>query len=115
MHISRIAKNLGVSRSTIYNWYDKPDISWDHIFQIGKIINHDFMEDFPELAKPSSMVREPIISFKAPLTLEECNAQLSEYKEKYMRVLEKNQELNEKINALQSGGHDTLAYGARVG
>ncbi|MCQ6959299.1 helix-turn-helix domain-containing protein [Mucilaginibacter aquariorum] len=48
MGISEIARRLGVSRRTLYNWFDIKDLSPDIISKIGFVLDYDFSGDFPE-------------------------------------------------------------------
>lgn len=48
---SLLAERLGISRGTLYNKLEETNLNWEFIFQLGKIINHDFSIDFPELRK----------------------------------------------------------------
>jgi predicted transcriptional regulator len=42
--ITRIAKALDVSRRTVYNWMDDPQMDHSRVEQIGKVIKVDFTE-----------------------------------------------------------------------
>ena len=48
MGISEIARKLGVSRRTLYNWFDMKELSPDIVSKIGFVIGYDFARDFPE-------------------------------------------------------------------
>ncbi len=46
--ISEIAHRLGVSRRTLYNWFDLNELSPEVVSKIGLIIDCDFSSEFPE-------------------------------------------------------------------
>ncbi len=48
MGISEIARRLGVSRRTLYNWFDTKELSPDTVSKIGFVIGYDFSKEFPE-------------------------------------------------------------------
>ena len=52
INITVLAKEIGVSKQTIYNWFDAVSISDDRWDQIGKAINYDFSKDIPALKNP---------------------------------------------------------------
>ncbi|TSD67739.1 helix-turn-helix transcriptional regulator [Inquilinus sp. KBS0705] len=47
--ISDLAKSINVNRRSIYNWFNQPYLKKDIIFQIGRVLRHDFSQEFPEL------------------------------------------------------------------
>jgi plasmid maintenance system antidote protein VapI len=98
-----LARKLGISRGTLYNWFDEKDLSWDHIIRIGQTISHDFKADFPELADLSSTfsVEESHTTYGMK-TLDECRAQYAVLHDKYLRALESNFQLNKENQKLRS-------------
>lgn len=48
-NISKLAKDLKVSRCTLYNWFDQSDLPFDVLVRIGTYIHHDFARDFPDI------------------------------------------------------------------
>ena len=114
MNKTDVAKRIGVSRQALYDWFDIPNLGWDKIFRIGKVIKHDFADDFPELKKPDNMIREPMVTYSTPENFDECQRQLNDYKEKYIRLMEDNQILYKEIVALRSGESDSPTFGARA-
>jgi predicted transcriptional regulator len=63
---SLLAQRLGVKRGTIYNYFDRANVSLDIVLTIGKIIHYDFSRDISELRKyegadtNSMVVNEPV-------------------------------------------------------
>jgi DNA-binding XRE family transcriptional regulator len=47
--ISELARRLDVSRRTIYNWFETQNLSFEIVFKVGRIIGHDFSQEFPQL------------------------------------------------------------------
>lgn len=103
--IESIAKRLHKSRSTIYNYFDKPDLEFLKIAQIGRVIGYDFSKHYPELMElKSNMIIEELAEYgKHDVLLEKAKAEidkwktiafektneLSEWKEKYYELLQK--------------------------
>jgi transcriptional regulator with XRE-family HTH domain len=114
MNKSAVAERMGISRKALYNWFDVMTLAWDKIFEIGKIINHDFSEDFPELKRPDEIVREPDVAYSTPSTLLDCQNQLNRYKEKYINLMEENRNLWREIAHLRSGEADSASFQARA-
>jgi DNA-binding phage protein len=46
--ISEIARKMGVSRRSIYNWFETEKIPTETIKRIGCVIGHDFSKEFPD-------------------------------------------------------------------
>jgi plasmid maintenance system antidote protein VapI len=86
--ITELARRMKKSRRHIYNLFENPHLSLDEILQIGKIIHYDFSELFTEVSNKKSLV-------------EDSNAAYGDidnyWKNKYLVLLEKYNELLEKI------------------
>lgn len=64
--IEQLSKKTGYSRSGIYKHFEREELDWKHIIKIGKAINYDFSNEFPELATYStSMVMEDLSVYAA--------------------------------------------------
>lgn len=46
-----VARLLKISRQTLYRYIEDMNLSFQIIEKIGKVIQHDFTEDFPEMEK----------------------------------------------------------------
>lgn len=46
-----VAKKVGIHRTTMNNYYNTDELSFDIIKKIGNAINYDFSQVFPEMAK----------------------------------------------------------------
>lgn len=44
-----IADRLNIHRTTLYGYFEEPDLSLDKVVKIGAIINHDFSVEIPEV------------------------------------------------------------------
>jgi transcriptional regulator with XRE-family HTH domain len=47
--LTKIAKQLGISRNTLYNKFENANLSYHFIMKVGKIVYYDFTIDFPEI------------------------------------------------------------------
>ncbi|RYD77327.1 MAG: hypothetical protein EOP53_13170 [Sphingobacteriales bacterium] len=56
---SFISDRLNITRQTLRNWLDTPNLDFDKILKIGKLIGHDFTGDFPDLRKSFPLSEEP--------------------------------------------------------
>jgi plasmid maintenance system antidote protein VapI len=97
---STLADRLGISRGTLYNKLEEVNLGWEFIFQLGKIINHDFSIDFPELRKKTYIISEDISSAEEAeldnYNLPECKKKLEQMRIKYITLFEKYTQLLEK-------------------
>jgi len=51
--ITTISEKLGVSRNTLYNKFQKPNLNYDFIALVGQLIHYDFSNEFPVLKQIS--------------------------------------------------------------
>jgi hypothetical protein len=88
--ITKLRIALNVSRSTIYNDFEREFIPNDEILKYGKVLGHDFSNEIPELAEFTSIreSKEDYLSHK-------------NYKEKYFELLEKHISLLHELNLLK--------------
>jgi len=49
MGISAISRELHISRRTLYNWFENEFLPDGIIGQLGRVIDHDFNNEFPNL------------------------------------------------------------------
>ena len=85
--LTRLAQKLGISRGVLYTDFDNPQMSFDRILAIGKIIGHDFSQYFRDL--PAALV-EAVNGGSTPtvLQLQECQAKLLTTQEKLIEALQ---------------------------
>lgn len=96
--ISKLAKDMNISRSTIYNDFEKEFLSNDDIFKYGKMLGHDFSKEIPELGQFSIIKesKEDYISQK-------------QYREKYYELLENHIKLLHELNLIK-GTKEPVTY-----
>lgn len=85
--LTLIAKRMKKSRRHLYNIFQNPHLSLDEIVQIGKIIHHDFSENFTELRNLKKIDSNNNLKVLSD----------SFWKDKYLELLEKYNYLLEKI------------------
>lgn len=96
--ISKLAKDMDISRSTIYNDFQREFISNDEFFKYGKMLGHDFSKEIPELGQYSIIKEsnEDYISQK-------------QYREKYYALLENHIKLLHELNLIK-GSKEPVTY-----
>jgi hypothetical protein len=96
---SRVARLTKVSRRSVYNWLNQPQVNPQIIQKIGRVINHDFSIEFPELFSSEDFNTAPSHpnpgATSTPPSLEE---EVAKWKNKYIDILERyNELLSEKL------------------
>jgi hypothetical protein len=91
--ITRIARKAGYDQSTIYRHFDKDDLSYPVLLKYGKAMEHDFSEEFPEMAEFFSFEKPVVKSEEVRMSNEECMEQLNYYQKKYIDLLEKHNQM----------------------
>ena len=51
VNITKLAQDIGVSKTTIYNWFEAQYLSAEKWDKIGKAIDYDFSNDIPTISK----------------------------------------------------------------
>ncbi|MBB2148457.1 hypothetical protein [Pedobacter gandavensis] len=96
MGITELSRKLHVSRRTIYNWFDQESLSFDIIFKIGNVINHDFSKEFPDdfarLQNEAREKKQDLMSNEDNSTANYSTA-VNYWMNKYIKLLEKYNEL----------------------
>jgi len=82
--LTRLAKSLGISRNTLYNRFDNPNLGYRFIIDVGNIIHYDFTIDFPEIKDETALVGD-----SAMRSIDRGAAELLRVEGKYIRLLEK--------------------------
>jgi predicted transcriptional regulator len=91
---SLLAERLGVKRGTIYNYFDRANVSLDIILTIGKIIHHDFSKDISELRKYEAGDNSPV----AKDTHMHPQYEADYWRDKYYSLLEIHNELLKELS-----------------
>ncbi|MCQ6959214.1 helix-turn-helix domain-containing protein [Mucilaginibacter aquariorum] len=87
MGLSAICRKLGISRRTLYNWFEKEALPHYVIAQLGSVIDHDFTVEFPgEACKVKRPDNDHAIGDICDI---EEEAQVHFWMNKYIDLLEK--------------------------
>ena len=84
--ITVLVKRMGISRGTYYNHIVSPNLSFELLDEYGRILNHDFREDIPEMKKYVIEEGEP--DYGPPKNMKEALEQIDYWRRKYIRLLE---------------------------
>lgn len=91
--ISELSRILHVSRTSIYNWFERGHLNFDTICKIGEAIDHDFANEFPEeFAKAKNPVLTKVSSENTVMRLGD-ESSIHYWMNKYIALLEKYNEL----------------------
>ena len=80
--ISGLASRLKISRTQLYDDFTNPDMPLDRIVAIGKILHHDFSEDFKDI--PAGLIGTPALSAGQ---LQECQSKLLSVQEQLINAM----------------------------
>lgn len=80
--ISGLASRLKISRTQLYDDFTNPDMPLDRIVAIGKILHHDFSEDFKDI--PAGLIGAPALSAGQ---LQECQSKLLSVQEQLINAM----------------------------
>lgn len=94
--IAELARRIHVDRRSIYYWFKQDNLNPDIIYRIGKALNHDFSADIPSLAESFNFDASPAESRRVA---HEENNNVGYWKNKYIDLLEKYNELLVNINS----------------
>lgn len=98
--ITYIAKRMKKSRMWVYNLFQNKIISIDVLLKIGEIIHYDFkgeILDVKEIKRVKGILEEPQVAYKKSPPKENKEEY---WKDKYLSLLEKHNELLQTISAL---------------
>lgn len=88
--VTMVSQKIGVSRRTMYNYFQTDDLSLEIIARIGNAIHYDFSLVLPEIVGVSE-------SFPEFRTQKELANEIEHWKNKYLGLMEDYCELLEKI------------------
>ena len=98
-NITELAELVGYDRQTIYRHFKDSDLSDVIILKYAKALQYDFRLEFPELMSYSSHVAEPLSEY-TPLTVADAMKEIDRWKNKYIDLLEKHNDLLSRIKLL---------------
>lgn len=84
--ITKLTRQMGISRGTYYNHISDPHLAFEQLVKYGRVLKHDFTQDFPEMKKYT--FEEPEIHYSTPLTIQEALEQRDYWKDKYYQLME---------------------------
>lgn len=87
MKISALAEALGMSRENVYDIFKRTDIPVHTLINAGKVLNHDFSEDFPDMFPHD---QTEAASAVLPFKVKRLESELTVYKEKCFNLMEEN-------------------------
>jgi AcrR family transcriptional regulator len=91
-NITDLSKKVGYDRQTIYRHFKDTQLSDSIILKYAKALKYDFYREFPDLLNYSNMVAEPLADYR-PLTLSDALKEADGWKNKYISLLERYNEL----------------------
>jgi len=84
--LTYLAKEIGVNRRSLYNWFLQQRLNTEVIIKVGRAINHDFSAEFPKLFVPEDFETNAKTNLAThPTSTENINV----WKEKYIDLLER--------------------------
>jgi predicted transcriptional regulator len=83
--VAQLAREMHVSRGTIYNIYAQIEVKNDTILKIGNIIHYDFSEKFPKLK--TNKVEDPQEEYSTKIVTQ-LKEEIDHWKGKYITLLE---------------------------
>jgi len=82
--LTSLANKLGISRNTLYNRFENPNLGYRFIMEIGHTIHYDFTIDFPNMKAELEKCGDTPIEALDKETIEILRAE-----SKYIHLLEK--------------------------
>ena len=83
---------MGYERTAAYQHFKKDNLDLGIVLAYGKALKHDFSKEIPELLDYASTIDEPLSDYK-PMTLAEVLRERDYWKDKYIQLLEKHNEM----------------------
>lgn len=87
-----VAEQLNIDRRTLTSRLQRPDLDYDFILELYKVLRLDVTEDFPELSRFQVIEETPNLideDRKEKFDLENCKGEIEMWKSKYFELLEK--------------------------
>jgi predicted transcriptional regulator len=95
--VTSIKTMVGVSRRTIYVWFEKEDLEMKHMAAVGNVIGVDFAQYFtPDEIKMKDLVLEGKPAY-TNASLEKCKEEVQTWKDKYIQAIEEINILKQQI------------------
>ena len=86
LSISRLAQKINISRAQLYLDFANPEMSFDRILAIGKVLKHDFSQEFKDLSSDlvTLVNEEPGLLSRQ---LQDCQGRLLSVQEQLINAL----------------------------
>lgn len=102
--LKKLAERMKISRNTLYNRFRDPELGYEFIVDVGRIIHYNFSIDFPELDNEVNELGEPWIQYGDKDAVE-----LLKREKKYTALLERyNQLLSMLVKLANANELETL-------
>ena len=101
--VTELALRMHVNRKSIYNWFAQRYLSFDIVYQIGCVMGHDFLTEFPDN-------REDLCFHSEHTVVNEVIEDADYWKDKYIELLEK---YNNQLESEQNMKPDSVKKSAR--
>lgn len=111
--ITDVARLTNVNRRSIYNWFNQQELKPEIIYRLGRVINHDFSVELPQLFRPEDFIpQQKSTSYIKIIPKDGIEGEKQHYwKDKYITLLESyNSLLLNKLPLMVTG----VAYLAEI-
>lgn len=98
LSLKEIIKNAGYKYPTFYVHIKKKDLPYETLARYGKAMNHDFTNEFPEMA--DYIMNEDSNLYNNQLSYEDLRKERDKWLHKYQEQSERYQRLSDKYNKL---------------
>lgn len=84
--VAGLARKINISRAQLYLDFENPQMSFDRVLAIGKVLHHDFSEEFKDIPGPLiSLVNEEPASYAK--ALDDCRTHLVDVQSQLINAL----------------------------
>ena len=92
--ITELARLTNVNRRSVYNWFNQRHLKPEIIYRIGAVIKHDLSSVFPSLYQYDEFIQQDVpASNEEVINKEEISAEGNVWKDKYIELLERHNQL----------------------
>lgn len=92
--ITELARLTNVNRRSVYNWFNQRHLKPEIIYRIGAVIKHDLSSVFPSLYQYDEFIQQDVpASNEEVVNKEEISAEGNVWKDKYIELLERHNQL----------------------
>ena len=92
--ITELARLTNVNRRSVYNWFNQRHLKPEIIYRIGAVIKHDLSSVFPSLYQYDEFIQQDVpANNEEVINKEEISAEGNVWKDKYIELLERHNQL----------------------